>query len=382
MATPTGKKSNDIAEWPYVRWIKSRNRWLVDSRTNKGGGREYRKTKDEALGLRRSILNLQENEGAAAFDDQELSVYGWSVTDAIKFALDHLKKQASSCPLSEAVDSLVAFKKTKVEEDRLSDIENRLAKFVEAFLDRKIVSITPDEITEFLATISHPTTRNDYRKEIVMLWNYARPKGWVGVVLDKTSLPKDKEPEKSRAILTVDQAKKLMEASLDPEVRALNAMVLFGGVRVEEVMKLDWSAVNFKTKHIDISAEVSKVSSERFAPMPPNLRAWLLPVAKESGPIITRKVMNVPFRLTWQRAGLYPWIQDWHRHSFISYRRAIVGDAITALEGGTSEAIIKKHYKRPVLRKDAVAYSKIMPSGVNPPLSKKGKPDRGNTPCA
>lgn len=149
-----------------------------------------------------------------------------------------------------------------------------------------------------------------------------------------------------------------MAASLDHEVRAMNALILFGGIRREEVEKLDWSAVSFKTGHVEISAAVSKVARERFAPMPDNLRQWLEPLAKKSGPIVTRDVRRV-LRETWKRAELFPWVQDQHRHSFISYRRRIVGDAETALDGGTSEKIIKKHYQRPVTKEDATAYFAI-----------------------
>ena len=67
-------------------------------------------------------------------------------------------------------------------------------------------------------------------------------------------------------------------------------------------------------------------------------------------------------RATWRRAGLYPWPQDAHRHSFISYRRRLIGDAETALDAGTSETIIKKHYKRPVTEEDAKAFFSIRPA--------------------
>jgi integrase len=153
-----------------------------------------------------------------------------------------------------------------------------------------------------------------------------------------------------------------MEASTDSDVCALNAMVLFGGLRREEVEKLDWSAVDFRTGHIEVTAAVSKVARERFAPMPDNLRAWLMPLAKKKGPIVSRVLMHA-LRATWKRAGLYPWPQDAHRHSFISYRRRIIGDAQTALDAGTSETIIKRHYKRPVTLEDAERYFNILPAG-------------------
>ena len=97
------------------------------------------------------------------------------------------------------------------------------------------------------------------------------------------------------------------------------------------------------------------------APMPDNLRAWLMPIAKKRGPIVSRILMRA-LRGTWKRAGLYPWPQDAHRHSFISYRRRLIGDAQTALDAGTSETIIKRHYKRPVTKDDAERYFAIRPA--------------------
>lgn len=194
-----------------------------------------------------------------------------------------------------------------------------------------------------------------------MLWHFCRARKWVSEAIDKTHVPREVEPDKGRVILTIEHAARLMEASIDPDICALNAMVLFGGLRREEVEKLDWSAVNFRTSHIEVSAAVSKVARERFAPMPDNLRAWLMPLAKKKGPIVSRVLMHA-LRATWKRAGLYPWPQDAHRHSFISYRRRIIGDAQTALDAGTSETIIKRHYKRPVTLEDAERYFNIRPA--------------------
>ena len=347
--------------WPFIRWIESRRRWQVDARTKDGGERRFFETKVEAEGWASSQLIKRSNEGSSAFDDKELRAFGWSVPDAIRFALGHLRQQAESKPVKDAVAALVEFKRGRVGEIRLSDIENRLARFTVACGEKTVAQVTPDEINAFLAGIPHPATRNDYRKEIVMLWHFCRVRKWVSESLDKTHVPREAEPEKGRVILSIDQTARLMEASTDADICALNAMILFGGLRREEVEKLDWSAVNFRTGHIEVSAEVSKVARERFAPIPDNLREWLLPLARKNGPIVSRVLMHA-LRKTWKRAGLHPWPQDAHRHSFISYRRRIIGDAQTALDAGTSETIIKKHYKRPVIPEDANAFFSIRPS--------------------
>ena len=347
--------------WPFIRWLESRQRWQVDARTKDGGERRFFMTKSQATGWAATQIIKRSNEGSSAFDDKELRTFGWSTPDAIRFALVHLRQKAHSVPVKEAVAALLEFKASRVGKIRMRDMRCHLARFVAACGEKTMAQITGDEINAFLEGIPHPTTRNDYRKEIVMLWRFCRARKWVAEAIDETHVPRHAEPEKGRVILTGEQAARLMEASVDPDICALNAMVLFGGLRREEVEKLDWSAVNFRTGHIEVSAEVSKVSRDRFAPIPDNLRAWLMPLMKKRGPIVSRVLVHA-LRATWKRAGIYPWPQDAHRHSFISYRRRLIGDAQTALDAGTSETIIKKHYKRPVMLEDAERYFSIRPA--------------------
>jgi len=360
----TKKQQDEIGSWPFVRWIESRQRWQVDTRTATGGARKFYETKEEALGEATAARMRLSNEGRGGFDETELRHFGWSVADAIKFTLQHLRRESKSVSISEAITALLAFKEehSKAGETRLNDIKNRLNKFKEAVgVETKISLITTDAIGNFLATISTGSTRNDYRKEIVMLWGFAKSKGWVAEPLDKNLVPRAPEAEKARIILSVDQAAALMLHSTEDDIRALNALVLFGGCRREEVEKMDWSHIDFENGHINITAEISKVRTERFAPINDTLKAWLMTIKKRNGAIVSRNLMR-PLRKVWSAAGLYPWPQDAHRHSFISYRRTQVGDAITALEAGTSESIIKRHYKRPVSKEAAERFFAILPA--------------------
>lgn len=362
---PADKKQAKDTEAVALSFAKdaateARKGWLVDARLNGKGTRKFFDTEREADTFADLSRTRRSNEGSSAVSDDRLARYGWTVQKAIEFAVKHLEKLHGSIGIAEAVAALLEFKRPNVSADRLSDISNRLNRVSKQFAGRTIASVTSTELNDFLLTIPHPATRNDYRKEAVMLWSYARSKSWVSERLDKHLVPRSAEPDKAPIILTVAQASRLMEASTDADIRALNAMVLFGGLRREEVEKLDWAAVDFRTGHINVTAKISKVRSERFCPMSDNLRAWLMPLAKSHGPIIKRNLMH-PLRRVWKAANLYPWPQDAHRHSFISYRRQIVGDSKTALEGGTSEKIIKSNYKRPVLPEDAEAYFAISP---------------------
>jgi hypothetical protein len=91
------------------------------------------------------------------------------IQDTIRFCLAHLRQQAESKPVKDAVATLVEFKRGRVGEIRLSDIQDRLGRFSEAWGGKTVAQVTPDEINAFLAGIPHPATCNDYRKEIVML---------------------------------------------------------------------------------------------------------------------------------------------------------------------------------------------------------------------
>ncbi len=358
--------------WPKISQVTNHGKkvFLVDCRIDGKGERHYFDTLKEAKIDAEAQRIKRTNEGNAAVRNDELAAFGKSVQWAIDFALSHLRAAKKSAPLSEAVAAFIEAKQREADAGeigkvRLGDIRNRLAKVAAAFEGKTMAEIEADDLQGFLHSIPHPATRNDYRKEIVQLWGWAaeKPRNWTTLSLNKRNLKRADEPDKARIILEVEEAARLMAASTDDDVCALNALVLFGGLRREEVEKLDWRAVNFAKGYINVTADISKVNSERFAPMPDNLRDWLLPVAKKSGPIIKRNLMH-PLRRAWKTAGLYPWPQDAHRHSFISYRRQLVGDWQTALDAGTSEAIIKKHYKRPVTKEDAERFFNIRPAAA------------------
>lgn len=67
------------------------------------------------------------------------------------------------------------------------------------------------------------------------------------------------------------------------------------------------------------------------------------------------------------------WPRNALRHSYISYRLAIVKDAArVALEAGNSPDIIFKHYRELVTEEDAQEWFSIVPSeGWLPPESEK-----------
>jgi len=159
---PTRERKDKTDAWPFIRWIESRQRWMVDARTATGGERKFFAEKGAASGFAQAQLVRRESEGGAAFDETGLAKYGWTVARAITFALEHLARQSASVPIDEAVQALRDHKMGRVGEKRGRDLKNRLARFTLGFEGRPIATITTDEINGFLDSIPHPTTRSSH----------------------------------------------------------------------------------------------------------------------------------------------------------------------------------------------------------------------------
>lgn len=361
-------KQDEKSQWPFIRWIEGRQRWMVDARTATGGERTFHKTKDEAEGAAIIARTKRQNEGASAFDDTELARYGWTIQRAIAFAVEHLRTAGASVPIAEAVESLIAAKRGAGRKEAYlkNRLGNNLGKLAQHFAGSTIAGIGKLDLQSYLAQLPRAAgTKNSVRSDCVTLWSYAQSAGWV----------KENEAEKVDVftedldeveVLSPAQAEALMRASTD-DVAAFHAIGLFAGLRTEEMERIDWTNIKLDEGHIEVTSRVAKRTrkrgrARRIVPILPNLRAWLEPVAKKSGPICGP---NFRRRQTAAKdaAGFSDWPRNVLRHSFVSYRLAQTNNAAqTAMESGHREQTMYDNYVEIVTAKAAEKYFGIMPS--------------------
>jgi len=144
----------------------------------------------------------------------------------------------------------------------------------------------------------------------------------------------------------------------------------FAGIRTDEVYPLpggeksplDWSDFDWPAKIIRIRPETDKNGHGRIVPILPALRAWLYPVRRKSGPLISCLPSSGNEPET-KRLGVLigGWKANALRHSFISYRAAEVGLAQTAMEAGNSESEARKSYNDSKSPAEAKAWFGVMP---------------------
>ena len=127
-----------------------------------------------------------------------------------------------------------------------------------------------------------------------------------------------------------------------------------------ELARLDWSAVNLERRIIEVRAGQAKTASRRVIPIPENLAAWLEPLPRRGKVIPSSEIARECAALA--RALGIAWPRNVLRHSFISYRIAIVKSADqVALEAGNSAAIIFKHYRELTTEDVATEWFSILP---------------------
>jgi integrase len=167
-----------------------------------------------------------------------------------------------------------------------------------------------------------------------------------------------KETKAPVSIFTPDNIGSLL-AKADDNLKPFLAIGALAGLRMAELQRLDWSEVDLDRGFITVAAHKAKTRQRRLVPIADNLKLWLRPYVKPSGPICLHQrpqmaVARLCEGFKWEANGL--------RHSYISYRLAILHDtARVALEAGNSPEVIFAHYRELVTPEEAEAWFNVRP---------------------
>lgn len=197
-------------------------------------------------------------------------------------------------------------------------------------------------------------TKNNYRASLQTLVNFAKSKKYLAPEFSEMTyvpaIPADDDGEIE--IYSPGELVKLLNASRGGLFRFI-AFGAFAGLRSAEISRLQWE--NVREDGIEIGKKIAKTASRRIAPMLPAL-AKIMKGHPTTGKIWKQKKENLQgktLKYLKQRSGV-AWKRNALRHSFISYRLAIVKDAAkVALECGTSPAKIFSNYRQLVTESDA-----------------------------
>lgn len=235
-------------------------------------------------------------------------------------------------------------------------------------------------------------TAKECRGNLAAFWRWARIDGAApSGVSPAEKLPLYKLAKGERRVLTVDELRRCM-AEVREDFRAWLVLGAFAGLRPEEVAPPKKKGMSKAAKRglfaeeidwefgvIRVSAETSKVELPRIVPMTEALRAGLEWAGIRPGMVGPVQARNASEAEETKRLGEVvfggEWPQDALRHSFGSYRVALVQSLErVAIEMGTSVKMLQTHYHNPQAKEVGEEWFEVRPVFRKVPIkSGRGK---------
>lgn len=300
-----------------------------------------------------------------------------SLKEAVDF---YVKRHPIGLPpktVQEVVDELIESKtRAGKSEIYLRELNRRLGKFAAAFQVR-IATITGRQIEDHIRALGGAgRTQNNVRQLLNTLFKFAIKRGYLPKDHDEMSAVERAAVDDGEIeVFTPDELRKLFAACVTPvqergkwrtreDMIPYLAIGAFCGLRAAEIERLDWSEIHLTgpERFIEVKAGKSKTASRRTVPISDNCAAWLARFAEPSGPIVTLARTDKQLFLYLARKSGVPWKHNGLRHSFISYRLALIKDVgQVSLEAGNSPQMIFKHYRQLVRESEANQWFAIVP---------------------
>lgn len=262
--------------------------------------------------------------------------------------------------------------------------EERVNKFLKFTGNKKVSQVTKDDYHAFINSENWSLkTKQGYSSavRIFMAWCGKKKYGtnetdwYIKSNEDLRIGESEKKFHKLPAILSVEEAKGLMNA-MPEKYKPAMAIMLFTGIRPEvEMDLLDYSHIQYG-KRIGLRAELTKTGRERWIVPPENLWTWL--PKKKSGKVMHSYSGMVQARRRacrraygWENNGRrggggvegFDYPSNGARHSFGSYGYWFLGfeSALDIMGHMSSETFLKNYKNNRVDKETSESYFKIKP---------------------
>jgi integrase family protein with SAM-like domain len=300
----------------------------------------------------------------------------YSLTSGIEFFLKNYCEPDVVVSIEEAAAQFLEAKARQIRDRSCLQLKSTITQFKEFAGNCHVHEVTQQMVEQFLRSLrakdgntpAAKRTWNNYRSDLhnFFAWCANPQRRWVGVN-PASDIPKQKTGRDIPQTLSVEEARELMGYVAEYKGGILAkyfALSLFAGLRTGndgELQKLARHAdrsklIDLNNGVIHVRPEISKTHDYRQIIIRDNLRAWLTTFP---GDILPK---NFEYEIKGVRKK-FSLSQDVLRHTFFSMHVAAfksVGEA--ALEGGNTEAVIKKHYLNLSSYKDGAGFWKIAPA--------------------
>ncbi len=307
-----------------------------------------------------------------------------SIEEAVEFFVTHHHGGICDKTIDQVIEELLQVRKRDGANWRhLKDLKSHLERFSREVKCR-LQDVTALVVDRWLSELPKAEgkgrvgdvgnrTRMNYRASLSNFFRFAQERGYVPKNFDpikSVKVPKVAKPK--RGVLRPEELTRLL-ASCRDTLRPVLAVGSFAGLRQSEVLLLDWGDIDWQENRIRVPEEGK--TGGRLAPLHPNLRAWLEPIRRRHGRIvsITQSGVSNGIKAAVAKANKklaaeasrwrITWPHNAPRHSYASYRCALTRNVgLVADEMGHSISELRRSYRnQKVTPEEAEAWFAILP---------------------
>jgi len=284
-----------------------------------------------------------------------------SLREAVEFFLRHNRADVPRLTLVEIAEQFAKSRQQSgLSAHYVSQCRKAMNDLAKAFPGQTLPDLKTSELDAWLGGLTFGAkTKNGMRIILVACGNWAEGRGYlVKGCSPFPAMVRYKETKSAVSIFTPENIASLL-AKADKTLRPFLALGAFAGLRTAELQRLDWKEIDLDRGFITVDANKAKTQQRRLVPISDNLKLWLTPCKQASGSVCLHQRPQMAAArfcegFAWQENGL--------RHSFISYRLAVLHDtARVALEAGNSPEVIFGHYRELVTPEEAAAWFSVEP---------------------
>ncbi|GAA5132278.1 hypothetical protein GCM10023213_00140 [Prosthecobacter algae] len=297
-----------------------------------------------------------------------LGVQDFTLEAALTHYAAHLDARRVSVAMLTAYDEFHAAKGRERKSARyLQDIETTLQRFATAHKKKLVAELSENDVERYLHRLKlAPVTVGNHHRLISVFLSWCQGRGYTehnAATRYKVPTSHAEEP----GILTLEQTAALLNAAAPVIVPAL-AISLFAGLRASEVARLDWQDVDVLNGSITVKPRNAKMRRRRVVTMPDNLKTWLTPHVKTSGPVSpSPQIMRNRLKEARKTAEITKWPHNAGRHSCASYGYDFHQNApLVAVQLGHDVVTLETHYKGLVKPGEGKKYFAILPTAETP----------------
>jgi integrase len=277
---------------------------------------------------------------------------GVTLIQAVRDYLTRHPQEAVCPPIPAIVDAFLAHKEGMgLSRVHLKDLRSRLGSFART-VRLPVGYLRVSHVEDWLASIKtgkgdgfrsvSARSRTNYLIALSNLVSFAERRGWLAKGALDLSVIERRRSETEIEVFTPGELARIFAVTPPPMIPFI-ALGAFAGLRHAEIRRMEWRDIG--TEWVELRAAKTKTRAQRLVPVLPALKAWIEPLRKASGLVVSLlSPWNNLVRIA--TASGVAWKANGLRHSFGSYRLEMgLPEQQVASEMGNSPTIIFRHYR-------------------------------------